>query len=630
MSGILKTVFSLSCSGALLIMVFFLFRPLFQKHMSKRWQYYIWLAVIARLLLPFSLEINLMETIFQRIGQGMEQIEPVSPSGRFRASLKKRDGPGTGRSQDHEEVSEKGSLSDQQPVIQVSHILWLCWLTVTLIFFIRKITVYQCFVKYIKAGCREVEDMDLLEQFGKLVEQCKVKTTVELYTNNLISSPLLIGFFRPSIVLPTKALPASEFQYIILHELTHYKRGDMFYKWLVQAAVCVHWFNPLVSFMSREMEQACELSCDEAVIKNLNEQERRVYGDTLLNAAGKGGSYKNSIASVTLGESRERLQERLDAIKGFHTKSKSVFFTTAVLTLAICFVTAAIGSYAAAPFPGSESSSQARPRKTGDLTLMEYEYTMEELKRLSVTNILINTLSDEVSVVRRGATLKIEYYARNQEEYALETQRNAFHSLQESTMSLTRFRPSEADGERSVRIVVPDRFQLGKLNISTTSGSIRLTDCTAKAINLQTQNGQIDIFGGAVSEGLSVFTMVGNVLVSGTSLPDSSGDRSCFTSFHTESGTVIFQPEDSADNYCFSIDYGEESELMINGEGIEKGCLADRGGDEPAKKGKRPEGELAAGEKAEYVRENVFTFNETATKKISFNSLRGSFLVQER
>ncbi len=127
--------------------------------------------------------------------------------------------------------------------------LWLGWLVVALILFIRKITVYQDFVKYIQAGCVEVADIDLLERFGKLVERKRINTTVELYTNNLISSPLLIGFFRPCIVLPTVDLPPANFDYIILHELMHFKRRDMFYKWLVQFTLCIHWFNPFVYLM---------------------------------------------------------------------------------------------------------------------------------------------------------------------------------------------------------------------------------------------------------------------------------------------------------------------------------------------------------------------------------------------
>ncbi|MCI8478954.1 MAG: peptidase, M56 family protein, partial [Oscillospiraceae bacterium] len=56
MSECFKTVLSLSLSGALLILVLLLIKPLVRDRLSKRWQYYIWLVVLARLLLPFAPE----------------------------------------------------------------------------------------------------------------------------------------------------------------------------------------------------------------------------------------------------------------------------------------------------------------------------------------------------------------------------------------------------------------------------------------------------------------------------------------------------------------------------------------------------------------------------------------------
>ncbi|MDU4977733.1 MAG: M56 family metallopeptidase, partial [Hungatella hathewayi] len=204
-------------------------------------------------------------------------------------------------------------------------------------------------VKYIRAGSEEAGDIDLLERFGKLVEKSRVKNTVEFCTNSLISSPLLIGFFHPCIVLPTADLSSSDFEYTILHELTHYKRRDMFYKWLIQLIVCVHWFNPLVYLMRREIDRACELSCDEAVIKTLDPGGRKAYGDTLLHAMGAGGRYRDSLASVTLNESRELLKERLDAIMRFKRTTRLTAAVSAALVLVLSFTAAVTGAYAASP-----------------------------------------------------------------------------------------------------------------------------------------------------------------------------------------------------------------------------------------------------------------------------------------
>lgn len=75
----LKVVLSLSLSGTLLILLLFSLRSLFKERLSKRWQYYIWLVAVARLLFPFAPETNLMATLFQGIDRATEQTVIVSP-----------------------------------------------------------------------------------------------------------------------------------------------------------------------------------------------------------------------------------------------------------------------------------------------------------------------------------------------------------------------------------------------------------------------------------------------------------------------------------------------------------------------------------------------------------------------
>lgn len=144
--------------------------------------------------------------------------------------------------------------------------------------------------------------------------QAGIRKPVELYINPLVSSPLLIGFFHPCIVLPEVDMQETGFDCILLHELTHLRRMDTVYKWLVQFTICLHWFNPLVHLMDREISRACELACDEAVIMKLDREKIRVYGDTLIHATGAGGTCKAPLSSVTLIEAKELLKERLGAI----------------------------------------------------------------------------------------------------------------------------------------------------------------------------------------------------------------------------------------------------------------------------------------------------------------------------
>lgn len=212
---------------------------------------------------------------------------------------------------------------------------------------IQKITVYQSFVRYINSGSTPVSDIDILDQLAITAEQMGIKKPVELCANPQISSPLLKGGFHPCIVLPSVDIPEKDFRYIILHELTHYKRKDMFYKWLVQATVCLHWFNPLVQLMGREITKACEFSCDEAVLAQIGYDNAQAYGKTLLDAMAAVGRYKESFGAVTLSENKRILKERLGAIMMCKRKSKAVRLLTGILTLCIIFGAAFIGVYPA-------------------------------------------------------------------------------------------------------------------------------------------------------------------------------------------------------------------------------------------------------------------------------------------
>lgn len=380
MVELLKIMLSLSLSGSLLILVLFLCKSVVKNKLSKRWQYYIWLVVIARLLIPLAPQRNLMDTLFQHVDSTVIQMNETLHSQRSDGNL-----PEEVFGYQDKQVGNAGeeSLEYGRLLAKIGDICLLVWLMAAVGLFIRKVTIYQSFVKYIKAGRIEVLDLALWERVGNLIEQSGVTVSVGLYTNSLISSPLLVGFFRPCIMLPTTQLSDSDFQYTILHELTHYKRYDMFYKWLVQFAVCLHWFNPLVHFMCREVGRACELACDEAVIGTLDVDGRQAYGDTLLNAVGAGGSYKDSLASVTLSESKERLKERLDSIMKFKTKTKMTTAISIMLAMVLCFGATTVGAYT--PSPSDTSVLNLSSSGRGSITQSgSFESTEGQVLTLSV------------------------------------------------------------------------------------------------------------------------------------------------------------------------------------------------------------------------------------------------------
>ncbi len=357
MNNVLKVFLSMSLSGSLLILILFSCKQIFKDKISRQWQYYIWLIVIMRLLLPFTPETNLMGTIFQTFDNTTYHTEKYPPAQQNQDILNDdKNTPTINNERSNQKYINKMELFTSNQAVQdiitlLVNNIWIIWLVIALILFIRKITIYQSFVRYIKAGQAPVSDTELLDRLAILGSQIKIKRAIELCINPLISSPLLIGFFRPCIVLPRVDIAEKDFQYIVLHELTHYRRFDMLYKWLVQITVCLHWFNPLVYLMGKEINKACEFACDEAIVKKLDSSNVQDYGKTLLNSIATVGKYKESLASVTLSESKKLLKERLGAIMNFRKKSNLVVFFTIVITVLFTVGATAIGAYTVPQIP---------------------------------------------------------------------------------------------------------------------------------------------------------------------------------------------------------------------------------------------------------------------------------------
>ena len=98
-----------------------------------------------------------------------------------------------------------------------------------------------------------------------------------------IRSPLTYGLVRPVILLP-KGLDyeQEEVGYILLHEGTHIKHRDAWWKLFLAAALCVHWFNPLVWCMYVWANRDLERCCDESVVRRCGLEARSEYALTLL------------------------------------------------------------------------------------------------------------------------------------------------------------------------------------------------------------------------------------------------------------------------------------------------------------------------------------------------------------
>lgn len=376
MSEAMKLLLSLSISGTLLLLFVLGLKPLYRNKFSRRWQYYIWIIVVLRFLLPFTPDTTLVGSLFQIAEtfdpSAITNADPLYPN----PPVTRNTDSNTDNNNNIDYICNTGSDSDTNcnndfdynlnkqtqknrnitatadahhpPDIQTG--LLFVWICTALVLLVRKIMLYHGFLQYIKANSTEVSDIRILNLLSDCAEKRNIRTNAELYHNRLIHSPMLIGFFRPCIVLPDRELQEQDLSYVFMHELIHYRHRDMFYKWLVQIVVCVHWFNPFVYLLEKEINQSCELSCDEAVLSMLDDTARRAYGDMLISFMKSEHLYRSAPASITLTEGTahvKHIKERLGAIMKFQKKSKPVIIFTAIFTAAVCFCFFATGAYAA-------------------------------------------------------------------------------------------------------------------------------------------------------------------------------------------------------------------------------------------------------------------------------------------
>ena len=100
---------------------------------------------------------------------------------------------------------------------------------------------------------------------------------VEVRISDAVSSPMMIGLFKPTILLPIRHYAYDELRLIIKHELTHYLHRDLWFKLLLILCRAVHWFNPFMVLFARSIEQECEYYCDMSVMEKEPEKMRKVY-----------------------------------------------------------------------------------------------------------------------------------------------------------------------------------------------------------------------------------------------------------------------------------------------------------------------------------------------------------------
>ena len=162
----------------------------------------------------------------------------------------------------------------------------------------------------------------------------------------------LWGCFRPAVYLSPEVLATEERKaHVLQHELEHYRAKD--HIWVLVRILCllVQWYNPLVWVAYYEAGKDCETACDYRVTKQMTRQERIAYGESLLWVVEYSVMKKRGIyPAASMGEDKKLLAKRLeDIVKGKQKKMIIIPCVILALVAAGLFVTMTVSKQDSIP-----------------------------------------------------------------------------------------------------------------------------------------------------------------------------------------------------------------------------------------------------------------------------------------
>lgn len=275
MSELFLTVLNMSFTASYVILFVILIRLLLKKA-PKVISYALWGVVAFRLIIPFSFEsiFSLMPRNTNTVPIPYDIIYQQSPQ--INSGIEVVD---SFVSQSLPAPTVGASVNPLQIYTEIGAYIWVLGIIALLVYSPVSILILK----------RQLKSARLIEK--NIFEAKNLKT------------PFVLGLIRPKIYLPV-GLSIEDRSYILLHEQTHIQRKDHIIKVLAFLILSIHWFNPLVWIAFLLMSTDMEFSCDERVLKEMNEDIKKPYANSLLSLAI--GSHILNGSPLAFGEGNVR------------------------------------------------------------------------------------------------------------------------------------------------------------------------------------------------------------------------------------------------------------------------------------------------------------------------------------
>lgn len=385
MERLMIALLELSLPMAVVIAVLLAAGPLLGRRFTARWRYWAWLLIAVRLLLPIGISLpQPVVTLPQPqvdFSYPVREVEPISPTPTGDPILVL---PGDDESDPYQQIGEETTAptvpdavsadpvfrpNQPQPVpsrtVTAMELTGWCWAAGTLLFLLWQGVSYLLLRRKLRCSSRLVTEEKILALLEKETAAVGLQKVLPIYTAE-IGSPMIVGAAKPVLLLPEISFTEEQLSLVFRHELTHYRRRDIWYKLLLMLANAVHWFNPMVWLMVRAADRDLELSCDEAVVNGKNEEYREEYGRCLL-AVVRAGMNRRTLFTTNFYGGKKTLKNRLSTILDMTPKSRGTLAFMALL------LTAAVAGSLVACTPGGDPG-RAHGIDLSDMDAVSLEY----------------------------------------------------------------------------------------------------------------------------------------------------------------------------------------------------------------------------------------------------------------
>lgn len=273
MDEILMDLFALSLGGGVVALVLMGVARVTRARYAAKWRCVIWALLCLRLIILLPLVPQVQAPVQMTVPQ---MDRPVAVSAAPTVA------PNTGTApQIHPDEEEKA------PALTMSHIVSGVWLLGMCGVLVWSGVSHMRLRRYLRRWASVETREEVCCRYAAQAQRLNLKRVPKLLACPGLEVPMLMGLVAPALMLPQNASPEDGLDYALLHELIHYRRRDIWLKALAMLTVSVHWFNPVMWLMVRQVDRDIELACDEMALTVLPEEERLAYGETILQAAAR-------------------------------------------------------------------------------------------------------------------------------------------------------------------------------------------------------------------------------------------------------------------------------------------------------------------------------------------------------